>query len=126
MENKDTTIVGKCIKALFPRQIQNWKPNHDGFVVIGAGLPRTGTLSMQAALSTLLGGPCYHCFWIFEGTDDEWQHWEQVFNGQASRQDWIDFLEGRGIRAGVDIPIAHYFEYEVNHMKYYMWNVVMK
>lgn len=31
-----------------------------GLLVIGAGLPRTGTLSTRAALQHLLGGPCYH------------------------------------------------------------------
>ena len=41
---------------------QDKKPNFAGFVVIGAGLPRTGTLSLQAALSILLDGPCYHMF----------------------------------------------------------------
>lgn len=28
--------------------------------VIGAGLGRTGTLSLKYALEELLGGPCYH------------------------------------------------------------------
>lgn len=31
-------------------------PNYSGFVVIGAGLPRTGTLSTRSALGTLLDG----------------------------------------------------------------------
>ena len=31
------------------------KPNYAGFVVIGAGLPRTGTSSLRAALGHLLG-----------------------------------------------------------------------
>lgn len=30
--------------------------------VIGAGVGRTGTLSLRAALETLLGAPCYHMF----------------------------------------------------------------
>eukprot|EP00357_Protocruzia_adherens_P018894 CAMPEP_0115021984 /NCGR_PEP_ID=MMETSP0216-20121206/31239_1 /TAXON_ID=223996 /ORGANISM="Protocruzia adherens, Strain Boccale" /LENGTH=223 /DNA_ID=CAMNT_0002394499 /DNA_START=50 /DNA_END=718 /DNA_ORIENTATION=+ len=30
------------------------------FILIGAGLPRTGTFSTKAALETLLGGVCYH------------------------------------------------------------------
>ncbi len=30
------------------------KPNYDGFVVIGAGLPRTGTMSMRAALGQVI------------------------------------------------------------------------
>ncbi len=33
----------------------NQKPNYDGFVVIGAGLPRTGTMSMRAALGQVIG-----------------------------------------------------------------------
>ena len=36
------------------------KSKADGLLVIGAGLPRTGTLSTRAALQHLLGGPCYH------------------------------------------------------------------
>ncbi len=36
------------------------KPNFAGFVVIGAGLPRTGTMSTRAALMHLLDGACYH------------------------------------------------------------------
>ncbi len=30
------------------------KPNYDGLVVIGAGLPRTGTLSMRTALGQVI------------------------------------------------------------------------
>ncbi len=37
------------------------------FVVIGAGLPRTGTNSMQKALERLLGGPCYHMVTVMGG-----------------------------------------------------------
>ena len=32
------------------------KPNFDGFILIGAGLPRTGTSSLRVALSHLLKG----------------------------------------------------------------------
>ena len=38
------------------------EPNHEGYVVIGAGLPRTGTASMRCALSMLLNGPVYHMY----------------------------------------------------------------
>jgi len=34
--------------------------------VIGAGLPRTGTTSLKAALEQLLGGRCYHMFELFQ------------------------------------------------------------
>ncbi|MFC4007309.1 sulfotransferase family protein [Nonomuraea purpurea] len=66
--------------------------------VIGAGLPRTGTSSMKAALDRLGFGPCHHMFTIM--TDparvDRWLplaagepvDWEQVFEGFRSAQDW--------------------------------------
>lgn len=66
--------------------------------VIGAGLPRTGTLSLKAALERLGFGPCYHMFEIFEHLDliDRWlpavpttrAGWERVFAGYRSALDW--------------------------------------
>ena len=41
------------------------KPNYAGFVVIGAGLPRTATSSLREALGLLLDGACYHMFSVF-------------------------------------------------------------
>ena len=85
-------------------------PNYDGYKVIGAGLSRTGTMSMQAALEMLLKGPCYHMLQIFDGGQEELEHWENVHNGKVSDNEWKHFLEGRGFRAGVDYPISHHFE----------------
>jgi Sulfotransferase domain len=34
--------------------------------VVGAGLGRTGTLSLKLALEKLLGGPCYHMLEVFQ------------------------------------------------------------
>ncbi|MFI6504317.1 sulfotransferase family protein [Nonomuraea typhae] len=66
--------------------------------VIGAGLPRTGTSSMKAALERLGFGPCYHMYEILThpGHVDRWQpvatggpmDWEGVFEGYRSTQDW--------------------------------------
>ena len=65
--------------------------------VIGAGLPRTGTTSMKAALERLGFGPCYHMFEIFTHPDhvDRWLpvtsgpvDWDRVFEGYQSTQDW--------------------------------------
>jgi hypothetical protein len=66
--------------------------------VIGAGLPRTGTTSLKAALERLGFGPCYHMFellshpehvdkWLpaAEGTPLDWEH---VLDGYRSTQDW--------------------------------------
>ncbi|MEU6712076.1 sulfotransferase family protein [Nonomuraea sp. NPDC046802] len=66
--------------------------------VIGAGLPRTGTSSMKAALERLGFGPCHHMFTIFADPAlvDRWLplatgepvDWEHVFEGFRSAQDW--------------------------------------
>jgi len=44
---------------------------NDGLLVIGAGLPRTGTTSMKFALERLLGGTCYHMFNVFHSKGNE-------------------------------------------------------
>ena len=65
--------------------------------MIGAGLPRTGTLTQKLALEQLGFGPCYH--WVNLITDPDqvgiWTKrmdgepaWEQVFEGYASTTDW--------------------------------------
>ena len=40
------------------------------YVLIGAGLPRTGTSSMRVALKELLGGECYHMKSLMENKKD--------------------------------------------------------
>ena len=43
------------------------------FQVIGAGLSRTGTFSTRIALTTLLGGKCYHGYVAsLDGEPDFW------------------------------------------------------
>ncbi len=65
--------------------------------VIGAGLPRTGTLTQKLALEQLGFGPCYH--WVNIIADlDEVELWhraldgedvlEQIFAGYRSTVDW--------------------------------------
>jgi len=44
-------------------------PNYSGFAVIGAGLPRTATMSLRAALTKLLDGPCYHMMSVALGNE---------------------------------------------------------
>ncbi|GGV01435.1 sulfotransferase family protein [Actinomadura cremea] len=66
--------------------------------VIGAGLPRTGTTSMKAALERLGFGPCHHMFEILTNPAqaDRWlpavgdgpADWDRVLDGYASSQDW--------------------------------------
>ncbi|WP_067794428.1 sulfotransferase family protein [Actinomadura formosensis] len=66
--------------------------------VIGAGLPRTGTTSMKAALERLGFGPCHHMYEILTNPDqvDRWLpaadgerlDWDRVLAGYSSSQDW--------------------------------------
>ncbi|KPI15580.1 hypothetical protein OK074_2025 [Actinobacteria bacterium OK074] len=67
--------------------------------IIGAGLPRTGTLTLHRALSQLGFGPCYHTKEITEKLDHI-ERWIQAYAGQP--------LDPRalfaGYRATTDAP----------------------
>ena len=111
MQTTADSMADKLFQAALLPEHKKYSPNYDGYVVIGAGLPRTGTMSMQAALEKLLNGPCYHMLQVAEGTDVDLDHWEKILNGQkVSDKEWVEFLEGRGFRSGVDYPISHHFE----------------
>src|SRR5947209_7131835 len=65
--------------------------------VIGAGLPRTGTLSQKVALEVLGVGPCYHMVNVLADLDlaDQWRRalegdgqWDEIFDGFESTVDW--------------------------------------
>ena len=90
---------------------------NEGFVVIGDGLPRTGTNSMKNALEELLGGPCYHMHTVIKEQPGDYEHWLKVLRDEnegsgkvISDQEWIDFLSGGGFRAGVDFPVSLFYK----------------
>ena len=66
--------------------------------VIGAGLGRTGTMSLKAALERLLGEPCYHMTEVFAHPEhvplwhaaalDETVDWSVIFDGYVAAVDW--------------------------------------
>ncbi|VDP42405.1 unnamed protein product [Schistosoma margrebowiei] len=47
-------------------------------LVIGAGLPRTGTMSMKKALETIFSQPCYHGFEIMTGRQRDIPKWQML------------------------------------------------
>ncbi len=56
-----------------------------GVVVIGAGLPRTGTTSMKLALELLLGGRCYHMRDVFKSKGKaDVQFWSRAIRRNVS------------------------------------------
>ncbi len=65
--------------------------------VIGAGLPRTGTLTQKVALELLRFEPCYHWVNVIADLDqvgvwnralDGEQPWDEVFGGFQATVDW--------------------------------------
>ncbi|MBC7160565.1 MAG: sulfotransferase family protein [Immundisolibacter sp.] len=72
--------------------------------VIGAGMGRTGTLSLKAALEQLGFGPCYHMTRIFEHIEHG-PMWQQFAAG--ARDDWDSLLGD--FRAAVDWPASHFW-----------------
>lgn len=67
--------------------------------VIGAGLPRTGTMTLKNALETLLGAPCHHMIEVFDRGEKDppaflaaakgsTPDWDRVFEGYAAAVDW--------------------------------------
>lgn len=72
--------------------------------VIGAGLGRTGTLSLMAALERLGLGPCYHMTRIFEHVDHG-PMWQQF--AARERADWDSLLGDFG--SAVDWPASYFW-----------------
>jgi len=72
--------------------------------VIGAGVGRTGTLSLKVALERLLGGPCYHMVEVFAHPDHV-AAWHGAALGRMP--DWRRVLEG--YRAAVDWPASAFW-----------------
>jgi len=69
--------------------------------VVGAGLGRTGTTSLKAALEQLLGEPCYHMVEVF-GHPEHVPVWHAAMRDEAV--DWDALFDGCG--SVVDFPAA--------------------
>lgn len=72
--------------------------------VIGAGLPRTGTLSLKIALEQLGFGPCHHMVEMFSN-QRQLDLWCDVYDGKQPEWDEV-FGE---FRACVDVPGMHFY-----------------
>lgn len=76
-------------------------------LVIGAGVMRTGTKSLQLALERLLGGRCYHMTRVFENP----QHiemWRRACREDLQKEEWMELLQG--FRAAVDLPTCVFYK----------------
>jgi len=74
--------------------------------LIGAGLPRTATLSQKIALEMLGLGPCYHMVNVFADFDQT-DLWKRALAGEGP---WDELFDG--FQSTVDAP-GHYFYKEL-------------
>jgi hypothetical protein len=72
--------------------------------VIGAGLPRTGTLTQKVALEQLGLGPCYHWVDVLADLDRGVELWNRALDGQAP---WEEVFEG--FHSTVDWPGGYFY-----------------
>lgn len=77
----------------------------DGLKIIGAGVGRTGTLSLKVALEELGYGPCYHMSELLK-TPQHLALWEA-----ASRDEPIDWNAiFASYQSAVDWPVCSFYE----------------
>ncbi len=73
--------------------------------VIGAGLPRTGTLTQKMAVEMLGLGPCYHWVDVLADLDNRVAQWERALDGEAS---WKEIFDG--FHSSVDWPGGFFYD----------------
>lgn len=78
--------------------------------IIGAGLGRTGTASLQLALQQLLDGRCYHMIEVF-GHPEHVPMWHAAVKGDLP--DWDALFEG--YNAAVDWPVGAFWRPLMEH-----------
>ncbi|KAK0531330.1 hypothetical protein OC835_003717 [Tilletia horrida] len=84
------------------------RPNPANMRIIGAGIPRTGTLSMKQALD-ILGFPCHHMAAVLaDRTDHEAKTWTKAGTVGLSDAEWDDLL--RPWQACIDAPSACFYK----------------
>src|SRR5215208_5262930 len=72
--------------------------------LIGAGLPRTATLSQKVALEMLGVGPCYHMVNVL-GDLDQARYWKRALDGEGP---WDEVFDG--FQSTVDWPGGYFYE----------------
>jgi Sulfotransferase domain len=73
--------------------------------VVGAGMGRTGTMSLKLALTRLLGAPCYHMVEVFP-RPTHLAMWTDAAHGK--KVDWQSMFDG--FVAAVDWPVAAFWK----------------
>ncbi|MFC4336626.1 sulfotransferase family protein [Salininema proteolyticum] len=74
--------------------------------VIGAGLPRTGTLTLKNALEKLLDAPCHHMIEVAHNLERDVPRFTAAAAGEPT--DWNEVY--KGYRAAVDWPTSAFWK----------------
>jgi len=82
--------------------------DYPDFILIGAGLPRTGTMSTRVALQQLLKGDIYHMATVAHERPDHHPLWRKAMEKKESVEDWQTTLAD--FRGGVDYPISNHYQ----------------
>jgi len=81
------------------------------FILIGAGLPRTGTMSTFTALEMILPGACHHMARVhLDKTKRNVTHWKKVAKGNITDQEWRQFVRDERLSAAVDYPMSLFWK----------------
>jgi len=102
------TVVGilyLLLSDLGPEPVESPGPLH----IIGAGLPRTGTSSLNAALR-VLGYNSYHQAEIMKDRGLHASKWVDVGAGRTSPEEMFHFLSQYGYNATLDYPVVEYYD----------------
>ncbi len=78
--------------------------------LIGAGLPRTGTMSLKGALQRLTGEPCYHMDEVFRRPEHP-AIWSRVLDGEIGHLD--ELLDG--FTCAIDWPMSSVWREAAEH-----------
>ena len=55
-------------------------------------------------------GQVYHMMNVAMGGNEEARFWLRALEQKVTDKEWVEFLEGRGYRGGVDAPMCFFFE----------------
>ncbi|HME03643.1 MAG TPA: sulfotransferase [Solirubrobacteraceae bacterium] len=77
--------------------------------VVGAGLGRTGTASLQLALERLTGGRCYHMFELMKRTEAV-PVWHRAVRGEPV--DWMAAYERHAAAVREGVPRKRLVEWQ--------------
>jgi len=83
---------------------------NDGLLVIGAGLPRTGTMSLQKALTELYDAKCYHMTDVLQGDQEDIDVWVDAMDGKMTPTKWHQYFKRKNYATGVDFPLARFYK----------------